>query len=525
MRAGWRLVAAPVLAVVGLTALAGASAYWFISGQFDVNTQMALAGGLLALAAFLALAVDQAQTWLGGRQFRYGANAVSLSLIVLAILVLVNYLAQSRYSRRWDLTENQQFTLSDQTKTVLAQLPQPAQVYAFYSSDLGSYRQEAEGLLEEYAYNSNGRLTYEFIDPVLQPTRAQAMGVTSNATVVFALGERREQVSYGGEQEFTSALIRLTSAGPRVVYFTTGHGERSPEEAANVGLSQVRDGLQAENYEVQTLNLLVTDTIPADASAIVVASPTIPLGITETQVISSYLAAGGKAVFLLDPWLQGRAEAGAPDPLVEYLQAQWGIRVADNLVVDPASSQLTDPLVPVAFEYGASPITAKLGGVATAFPAARTVTSAGGQAPPDVLVTSLVRTTDAAWGETDFASLSAGKPANDEQTDEAGPLSLAASAENSRTRARVVVFGDADFASNSGAQWPGNSDMFLNSVNWVTELENLITIRPKADPAYRPPIDASARTLNTIFLLSVVLIPGGVLALGVYVWWSRRKHA
>ena len=216
---------------------------------------------------------------------------------------------------------------------------------------------------------------------------------------------------------------------------------------------------------------------------------------------------------------------GANDALADWLAKTWGIKVANDVVVDPASSQAGEPFAPFAFSYGNSPITQKLlnQNLTSVYPLARSISgseTSGAAGGPQA--TPLVITSPQAWGETDLNSLSTGAKL-DRGIDSAGPLNLAITAENPTTRARVVVFGDADFASNFFAESYANGDMLYNSVNWVTGNTDLISIPPK-DTNFRPPLDLSTRTIATLGLLTVCALPFGVLLIGAFVVWRRRTQ-
>ena len=126
--------------------------------------------------------------------------------------------------------------------------------------------------------------------------------------------------------------------------------------------------------------------------------------------------------------------------------------------------------------------------------------------------------------------------------DKAGPVSLAAAVsapatetpapaattgdsanktnDQPKPESRVVVFGDSDFVTNGYLGIPGNRDLFLNSVNWLAQQENLISIRPK-DPEDRR-VSLTSDQAKLIFWLSILIIPGLILAGGVQTWWRRR---
>ena len=85
---------------------------------------------------------------------------------------------------------------------------------------------------------------------------------------------------------------------------------------------------------------------------------------------------------------------------------------------------------------------------------------------------------------------------------------------------RLAVIGDSDFASNAVVGIQGNRDMFLNTVNWLAQQENLISIRAREPEDRRLTLTASAQ--RRLFWLSVLLLPAGILGAGVYTWMGRR---
>ena len=68
----------------------------------------------------------------------------------------------------------------------------------------------------------------------------------------------------------------------------------------------------------------------------------------------------------------------------------------------------------------------------------------------------------------------------------------------------------------------GNQDLALNAINWLAQQDNLIAIRPRVAEDRR--ITLTADQQFRVQLLSLLMIPGLVLGLGVFTWWNRRKH-
>ena len=493
---------------------------------------LALAGLACTLLYILSQWREVARSF-SGRQARFGALAVASAVVVLAILVAINYLA-ARHNKRWDLTAGGQFTLSDQTKKVLQELPRPVQVRVFARSDeFARFRQR----LDEYQYASK-QVSVEYVDVERHPAVANRYDVQMSGTVVVEYDGRFERVTSDGEQEVTNAIIKAVQGKEHKVYFVQGHGEKNPDTSDRAGYSTISQALKSDNFGFEKLVLAQQPAVPEDATVLIVAGPKTDLLAGEIDMLKTFLGKGGKILFLLDP-------PDRPDtpPLtnVAALVKEWGIQIGDDVVVDVSGMGRflnTGPEVPVAANYENHPITERFD-LITAFSLTRSIApaadAASGRSPQ-----SLVMTSPESWAEADIKRLlESGEVTQDlDKGDRKGPISLAvavsapagdapapapassATEPASRPETRIAVFGDSDFVSNGWLGIPGNRDLFLNTVNWLAQQENLIAIRPK-DPEDRR-ITLTADQERRIFWLTVLIIPGLLLAAGVHTWWRRR---
>lgn len=515
---------APLGLALGIGGFIAAAVIWILQRQFDVYVQGSLVVGLVGLALAMMLNPGVLQTWLGGRQARYGSNVLVMTVFFIGILVLVNYIVYKN-PKRWDLTQDQTNTLAPETLDALKQLPQPVLAVGFYSAQSASTQTTTQQLLERYKIESAGKFNYEFHDPLSEPTVAQQYNITRDGTLVITMGEEREELSFASEQEVTGVLIRFTHPTKRVVYFVTGHGERDTTDLAEEGISKLSDLLKRQNYEVQTVNLQVTTTVPSEAKVLIIVGSKIPVTEIEVGVIRQYLDNGGKLVVLLDPPVQTQLEPGTAEPLVNYLQTTWGFKLPQDVIVDLYNSVSQQPLIPVTNSYNGGPITDKLQKIATGFPLVRTVVISGTpETFPNITYTQLVKTQDdRAWGETDLENLSASEAPAPGEGDTTPPFFIGVAAENTTTKARVVVFGDSDFANNTWSEQGANSQLFANIVNWAVADQNLLNLSTKL-PTSRTLALMDALTINLILLVTVILMPLSVLILGGVVWFQRRRH-
>src|SRR5256885_12598724 len=164
------------------------------------------------------------------RQARYGTLMGVSILVVLGILVAINYIG-SRQNKRWDLTANKQFGLSDPSKNVVAKLDAPLQVMVF---DKETEFPRFQDKLKEYQYLSK-QVSTEYIDVDTKPAAAKQNQITQYGTIVLNYKGRTERVTVDTEQDITNAIIKVVSGQQRKLYFTQWHGEH------DIGASD-RDG-------------------------------------------------------------------------------------------------------------------------------------------------------------------------------------------------------------------------------------------------------------------------------------------
>ena len=516
-----------LLGLLGALALVGAVVAMTAAGTI---TRLAMALYLLAavlLASFLAPRIEEIGELLSSRMARQGSTVVAFSVAVIGILVLINVVGD-RYSQQLDITAARQFTLSDQTVKVIEQVNRPVRITAFYPED--DFLQDAIDLLGRYARQSP-HITLEVIDPLRQRAVAEQAGIRSVPTTIFELGEQREETAGLSEQDFTSALLKLTRPGQKKVYFLSGHNERDPEGFDQNGYSSVAEALRRENYAVEKLSLVSEREVAADAAVVVLAAPRTPLLDFETAALRDYLNGGGALLIVADP--QGETDLNA-------VLEGWGVSLRNDLVVDPGRFVPPDAglIIPVP-EFGHR--------ISSSLPATTVLSLSRSLAvdenlPDDLEVRPLLTTTNRAWGETRLAETAV---EFNEGEDHQGPLTVAV-AINKRDavpsfaggqppptptpvlegvepepRGRLVVLGDSDFAANGLLrQLPTNLDLVINSVNWLAEEEELISIR--ATPANVAPVVLSRQQIVLVFYTTVVFVPVAVLLLGVVVWWQRR---
>lgn len=506
-----------LLTFVGFLLVRGLSAAGLVTVDPDIVQNGLLISGLsiiLGLAVTAIIDPEGARRFMVGRHAQYGSNSLITFLAFLGILIFANVLAYQN-PKTWDLTEDKSNTLAPETIEILDALPQPVFARAYFTTRNPS--EETRTLLDRFVQNSNQKFSYEFIDPEFNPISAQTDGIERDGTIILFMGEQKEPVTFATEQELDAALLRLMNPETRVIYFLTGHGENSIEQASDISLTLATNSLRKKNYTVNPLNLQGAGKVPEDAKVVVVAGMQVPLAESEVQALEEWLDNGGSLIVMYEPHPLTRF-GDTPDPLADLL-AKWGITLNNDFVIDPnvnpASFAVSDSAA-----YARHPITERMMGLNSVYPTARSITL--GSETGGASLTPLVVTGFNAWGETDFTSIDQNQVNYVEGEDNTGPLTLAVAAENFTTGGRLVVFGDSEFAADALYE-RGNGDILINAIDWAAEQEDLINLTPKPT---MPRTFTAPGTFGFIgiILTSLCFIPLMVIGGGVWAWVSRRRR-
>jgi len=488
-----------------------------VTDNLTLALQISIGLLIIALAVYAILSPDSIRRIFTGRQARYGSNSLILILAFLGIIFAVNYIVFNNaglLGSPWDFTEDQSNTLAPETLQILATLPEKVTATAFYTNTLDTT--SAAELLAKFKSNSGGKFTYSFKNPDTDPVAAREAGITGDGKILLQMGATKEIASSASETELARTMIRLISPESRAVYFLQGHGEPGLDGSGDVSYSTAKGTLESKNYKVDTLNLLGTNQIPADAVVIVIAGPTKPVSQQEVSLLKKFVDGGGSLLVMEDPLIN--TEFGdLPDPLAAYLTKDWAITLDNDMVIDLVNTQ--NPLMAVSSQYSQHPITQDLSNkYIVILPQARSLSL--GTTADNITVTPLISTTDQSWGET---TLVANETPAFDGNDLQGPLTLAAAGENTQTKGRVVVFGNSPFATDQIFDQYGDGNIFINSVDWAAQQENLLnlTTRQAATRTFTPPSNTS---FLMIVIVSLLIIPGLVIFFGVYTWITRRRR-
>jgi ABC-type uncharacterized transport system involved in gliding motility auxiliary subunit len=475
------------------------------------------------------------------------------TLGMIGVLLAIAYFSV-RFPVRLDMTTAGLFSLSEQTTQMLKRLDKPVHITFFHDPMM----RETVELYQLMAAQSD-QITSEFYDPMLNPAQARMRGVEFAGTAIMESEGRRLTVNSPSETDIANGILRVSQGVQQVVCFLDGHLEPDPfsleshdhlEGAAGHthglgarldiherhGMAKARHGLEAMNYVVEKVSLMKGDNTLSRCAVLVVAGPKVPLLAPEVKAIDQYLADGGNALFMLDPFIVTGLE-----PVIR----EFGVVLDDDIVIDEASHFWTDVSAPAVTEYNRDDITQDL--PLTFFPGARSL-SPTPQRVPGTAVRPLINSSRDSFGQSNRDRVE-----SDPTKSKPGPNTLmvvvnrrpefVASAEavmrdlqgkqmerdakdasvkasKPGIRSRIAVVGDSDFATNSFYHIMGNGKLFLNTINYLASQENLIGIAPRTYDL--PRVNLTNRQINGTVFLSIVLIPLVMALIGFAVWWRQR---
>jgi ABC-type uncharacterized transport system involved in gliding motility auxiliary subunit len=450
-----------------------------------------------------------------GRQARFGATATLYTIIVIAALAMVNWLGQ-RYNKSFDTTSNKRFTLSQETQKLVKNLKQDATITYF---DRASGFDQAKGILDRYR-NLSPKIHVQYVDYQKQPTLAKAYGLRFPGTAYVELGPRREEAKSLNEEGITGAFLKDLK-GVRRVCVVSGSQEHSIDDTDSNGLSKLKTLLERDNYQTQAVTLIDKTTVPADCNVVVVAGPQADYTANEVTALKNYVQNGGRAMFLLDPPLDFGHEHIAENAGLTNLLESWGVTEDKVLVLEEnPMGQLFGfgPEIPLVSNYDSQPIVNDLKNSFTGFPVSRSLEVKN---TDKSTVSKLFSTSDHAIATTKLTSneVNPSDPSNKK-----GPFVLGAAGTYNTGKpndsGRFVVIGSSGFLTNGMIGFQGNRDLALNSVNWLSSDEDLISIRPKEPEDRR--LNVTQRQMNVFAYTDLLAIPLMIIVGGVAIFLKRR---
>jgi ABC-2 type transport system permease protein len=459
--------------------------------------------------------------------FRGGAYSLTISVVVLAILIVVNIFASSLPTTmtRYDISASKLYSITSNTKAVVNGLEEDVTIYWVVQS--GQEDEVIENLLGKYDSLSD-HIQVVKKNPDVYPTFAEQYTdeIVMNNSLIVECGDCSRFIGYNdiyvqeadiysysyntsfdGEGAITSAIDYVVSEELPQVYILEGHGE------ADLPAS-LQEQIEKENMETNTLSLLTVDAIPEDADCVMIYAPESDISQEEKELLADYAADGGKLFAAAGP---------VPDGILENLYsllADYGVEANEGIVVEGDrehysfqgpmallpemnSNTITDSLIEENY-YPIMPVS--LGLTVAENDRSGTVT--------ELLTTSdMAYSKLAGYGMTDYEK---------EEGDIDGPFALAVSIETAG-EGQIAWFTSSYFlddmynATSSGA----NANLGMNALSALIGETEAMAIRSKSLNYNYLTINSSTASLLKALMTGV--FPLVYLGIGVWVVLKRRR--
>lgn len=512
---------------------------------FSIIAGLAIAVSILGIALWAYMTPDDFKNFIMGRQAKRGTMAIFTTILLIGIIATL-YIFVLRSSVTIDMTQGERFSLSNETLDIIDAVNRSAEpsirITGFYSPR-ELRQQEVDNQYWQLYDDATEKITLEYINPLLEPAKAtpyqRLLDQGINVFVAFeddagdVMFQSAIPVVASGKQErdMSEAITRLLLSGRFKVYFETGLNTLDGLDESADGASIVNNLLRSNGIITEALNLeQLADTgtlIPDDASAVVFARPQRQLIQVEIDVIDAYVQSGGSLFILTDIILSPDAFLTEDSLFNTYLWETFGLRALDYVVVDEASSQETATDLVSAAVFPGNPIGENLNveGIAqttTLFRLARPIEV---DETPPVNNGSVILTSPFSWAESDIDTLIRNNQwAFDEDSDMQGPITTVAWANDQATNSKVVIVGDTDFMTNGRILSPqGNTILFFDSIGWMTGFTEDVRFEPQIISTGLPIIFVDVQTLDLIAFITIILMPGIMLALAIAIWGRRLR--
>ncbi|MEO8043486.1 MAG: GldG family protein [Spartobacteria bacterium] len=482
-------------------------------------------------------------------RFQIGLNVIIQVAIIIILAAMVNYLGFEHY-KRWDLSRDKKYQLSDKTKHFLQSIKGKVRLTVFFGSQ-NPLTGDVQNLLTEYQYSSRGKLDVEYVDPERSLTRAKELfdkyKVVTDESVLIVdyqgrsktvkasemaemdqgnpmLGEAPKVTAFKGEQAITSALIDIVEGKKNTVGYIVGHKEPTLEGASSIGI--LKTFIENENIQFKELNLFEMPAIPADVKVVMIAGPQYDFSDREMKLLRDFWNKDGRILLLVDP-------AAKTPKLLGFLN-QLGVKVDDDrlmAMVKTGIEEVARVRDVVAHFLPDNPVTRRLADVRAPFFGSTSTLTLNSQevAAANIHLAPLAQAEKGYWGETDYFSDDETLLQFDPAKDKGDPLTIAASIEKGGSAderveinsARLVVVANATFIQdNALTEGQQGLDFVSASLNWLLSREQMIGIAPKIPQTLT--FNLNEQDMQKMRWIVLVLIPLVPAIIGLFVWWRRR---
>lgn len=461
------------------------------------------------------------------KRFKYGAFSAVTALIVIAVLIAVNLVAD-KLNFQADLTSQEIYTISDKSVEALQNIDKDINLYVMAKT--GEEDHTVQEILKEYE-NASSNINVIYKDPYLYPgftkdyaEEGEEIAVNS---IIVESGERFKIIpasdlynydydymtggysvqSIAAEYEITNALQYVTMDSVPVIYYVQGHNEKTVP-------SILKEQFEKSNYQIKELNLSKDGGIPDDCNILMITTPAVDYSEQEADKVIEYLGKDGCAAVFLD--------FGTEFKNLNRIINAYGVSVSNSVIIEGDKSHYYEAPVFLMPDIVSNEITSDLAssGYALIIPYGQSIDTLDLK-KNSVTVEPLLKTSSASYSKTSLNPQSV----NFEEGDVRGPFDLAVAVTDSyytdtNHTTKLVVCGSSVMISDEGIA-SGNLSFALRAMDWLRGESGSIYIAPKSLETELFYIDESTSAAITAFACGV--LPVFIFGTGIFVWLRRRN--
>lgn len=470
-----------------------------------------------------------------------GTKTLILVLAIIAIFIGINILMQNLELAPLDFTQEKLYTLSDETKEKVKDINKDVNIYFIGYTD-----ENPDVDLAKQFKNANEKIVAEAVDINNRPDLAQKYGIESGSQgIIVECGDKSkvltasDLVTYDtstyetisiAEEKLTSAIMSVTADKVPKVYFLEGYSDF----LLSNNMNYLNMYLGNEVNEIEKLNILSTGKIPDDCDTLVITTPNKDFDDLTTNQILEYINKGKNIL-----WLNAATTSAEELPNVNKILATFGvnpfeagiIRETDTTKMVSGSPDLIMPEV----QY--STITKDLyNTTAPIFVNATKINiNTDGLEDLNVEKTDLLKTSENAYFRTNL-NIQTDTAVEGEETDSfivGAELDKTISAANEETGesakiSKLVIFGENAFITDyplvqnsqySAIMLGGNKDLVLNSIAYLVDREDDITVRKSTGTVTYTATEQQDMVVKAI----IFTIPAIIIIAGIIIWQVRRR--
>ena len=471
-----------------------------------------------------------------------GTKTTILVLLIIAIFIAINLGMQVLDLTPLDFTQEQLYTLTDESKERVKDIEKDVNIYFIGYTDEDS----TVDLAKQYG-KANERINVEAIEDVsTRPDLSQKYGIESGAEgIIVECGERSkvltasDLVTYDtstyetisiAEEKLTSSILSVTADEVPKVYFLEGYSDFSLSQ--NMYMLSIYLGNEVN--ETETLDILSVGKVPDDCDTLVITSPSKDFDDVATNSILDYINRGGNIL-----WLNAAIATEVDFPNVNKVLETYGIKPFEVGIIRETDtskmvSEQPDLIMP---EIQYSDITKDIYNTTGVIFVNATKINVDTDKLDELNVeeNDLLLASEGSYFRTDFNNQQ-NAAADGEET---GTFVVGAEmvktiqeadeeAGTEEIESKLVIFGENYFISDyqisqnsqyGAIQWAYNKDLVLNSIAYLTDREEDITARKDTGTVTY----TATEQQDTIIRAIIFTVPALIIIAGIVVWQVRRR--